>query len=65
MDESTDKAAKIRISLTLTKVYVDALDQLIDAGVYATRVEVIKDGLRRVFRSHEMPPFAFKKIEEQ
>jgi len=41
----------------LTKVYVDALDQLIDVGVYEDRAEVIKDGLRRIFRSYEMKPF--------
>ncbi len=57
MDESTDKAAGTRISLTLTKVYVEALDQLIDAGVFESRTEIIKDGLRRVFRSYEMKPF--------
>ncbi len=53
----SDKAAGTRISLTLTKVYVDGLDQLIDVGVYEDRAEVVKDGLRRIFRSYEMKPF--------
>ncbi len=53
----SDKKAGTRISLTLTNVYIEALDKLVDVGVYADRAEAVKDGLRRVFRSYEMKPF--------
>ena len=61
----SNKVTKKKITVTLTEPFLCCLDQLVDAGVYATRVEVIKDGLRRFFRSFEMPPFAFKKAEEK
>ena len=38
MDETTDKTAGTRISLTLTKVYIEALDQLVEAGVFASTI---------------------------
>lgn len=53
----SDKATRTRISLKLTKVYVEALDKLVDVGVYEDRAELIKDGMRRIFRQYEMKPF--------
>jgi len=60
MDESTDKAVKTRISLTLTRVYIEALDQLVEAGVYVSRGEIVKDALRRIFRHYGIKPFSPK-----
>ena len=48
---------KTKISISLTSVYVDALDQLVEAGVFASRTEIIKDGMRRIFRIYELKPF--------
>lgn len=60
----SDKVVKKQITVTLIKLYVDALDQLVEAGVYASRREVIQDALRTLFRRFEMPPFAAKEPEE-
>jgi len=60
MGESIDKAVKARISLTLTKVYIEALDQLVEAGVYVSRGEVVKDALRRIYLHYGIKPFSPK-----
>jgi len=59
-DENKDsqKMAKTRVSVTLTKIYIAALDQLVEGGVYVDRREVVMDGLRRVFRHYGMKPFS-------
>lgn len=46
-----------QISITLTEPYICCLDKLVDVGVYADRAEIVKDGLRRIFRSYGMKPF--------
>lgn len=50
--------------MTLTRIYVEALDQLVEAGLYANPQEIIKDALRRIFRHYEMKPF-LKPLEEK
>ena len=44
-------------------VYIEALDRLVEEGVYVDRREVVKDSLRRLFRHYGMPPFV-KPLEE-
>ncbi len=56
----SDKAARTRIGLTLTKVYLDALDQLVDEGVYMEHQTVIRDAMRRLFQFHGIEPFSKK-----
>lgn len=59
----SEKAARTRVSLTLTKVYVDALDQLVDVGIYMEHQAAIRDALRRLFRHHGIEPFTDKEAE--
>ena len=47
---SSDKRAKTRISVTMTRPYLDALDCLIDRGIYFERGGVIRQALRDLFR---------------
>jgi len=54
---------KTRISITLTKPYLEALDNLVEAGIYVSRGEIVKDGLRRIFRSYGMKPFCLGSAE--
>ena len=49
--------------MTLTTAYVEALDGLVDVGVYLDLQDVIRDALRRLFRSHRIEPF-FPELEE-
>ncbi len=63
MNESSDKSDRTRISLTLKRVYIEALDQLVEAGLYVNPQEIIKDALRRIFRHYEIKPF-LKPLEE-
>ena len=61
-----EKKTKRRISLTLTKSYVEALDRLVDEGIYLEHQVAIRDALRLLFRFHKIEPFyseSFEKIE--
>jgi len=63
-DMSMDKVAKRRFSLTLTKVYVEALDQLVEEGIYLEHQVAIRGALRRLFRYHKIEPFYSEFVEE-
>jgi len=55
---------KRRYSLTITNVYVEALDQLVEKGIYLEHQVAIRDALRRLFRYHKIEPFYSDFIEE-
>jgi len=56
----SDKVDKKRISVTLTSVFVNALDQLVEAGIYMEQQGAIRDALRRLFQFHRIEPFGEK-----
>ena len=43
---------KKRIFVTLTKPYIDALDHLVEEGIYISRVEGILEGIRLFIGTH-------------
>ena len=51
------KKVKRRLSLTLTKVYVEALDRLVDEGIYLEHQVALRSALRLLFRVHKIEPF--------
>lgn len=57
MSDQREKVEKIRLSLTLTRAYVDALDRLVDVGLYVDRQTVIRAALRLFFRNHGLEAF--------
>ena len=59
----SDKADRTRIGLTLTQVYIDTLDQLVDLGLYIDHQAAIRDALRRLFQYHGLEPFTDKEAE--
>ena len=48
------KLVKKLVGVVLTKPYLDALEKLVGAGVYASRREIFTDALRRLFRHYEI-----------
>jgi len=44
----------------MTKSFVDAIDCLIDEGIYLNRGEVMLDALRMLFKSYGVKPFTTK-----
>ncbi len=38
MDDQVGEVEKTRVSVTLTRPYLDALDQLVDEGIYLSKV---------------------------
>ncbi len=59
----SDKAARIRVTLILTKVYVDALDHLVEEGLYMEHQVVIRTALRHLFQFHGIESFSDKGAE--
>ncbi|GAH86927.1 unnamed protein product [marine sediment metagenome] len=49
-----------RFSVTLTTAYVEAMEGLVDVGVYLDLQDVFRDALRQLFRSHRIEPFLQK-----
>jgi len=60
----SDKAARVRFTMTLTRKYVEALDQLVDEGIYMEHQVAFRDALRRLFRYHKIEPFYSDFVEE-
>jgi len=58
------KKFKRRVSLTLTKSYVEALDRLVDEGIYLEHQVAIRDALRLLFRHHKIEPFYSALVEK-
>ena len=56
-DDRPGKVDKTRVSVTLTRPYLDVLDRLVTEGVYLSRGEAVLEGLRLIFRRHGLAPF--------
>jgi len=61
----SEKVEKIRLSVTMTRVYLDALDRLVEEGIYLGRGEAILEALRGLFRGYGVEPFATKVAEPE
>ena len=48
----------------MTEPYVEALDRLVDEGVYLGRGEIVLEALRIFLKEKGIDPFAEKKIPE-
>lgn len=57
MSDRVEKAEKIRVALTLPRVYVDALDHVVGEGLFMDRQEAIRATLRLYFEIRGIPPF--------
>ena len=55
---------KKRYSLTLTDLYIDRIDRLIEEGVYMDLQDAIRAGLRHLFLFHEIEPLYKEQVEE-
>ena len=49
----------------MTRVYLDALDRLVEEGIYLGRGEAILEALRGLFRGYGVEPFATKVAEPE
>ena len=56
--------AKTRVSVTMTKPYIDALNRLVKEGIYLSRGDVILDALRIHLRLLKVEPFFSAPTEE-
>ncbi len=60
----SNKTTKTSFNLTLTRVYVAALDQLVRKGIYFDHLEAIRDAMRLLFQLYKIDPFYFDLDEE-
>jgi len=49
----------------MTSVYVDALSDLVEQGIYQSRGEVVLEALRTLFRQRGIEPFAMKEAKPE
>jgi len=49
--------SKIRVSVTMTKPYIKALDSLVEDGIYLDRGEAILEAMRRFLKNQGIEPF--------
>jgi len=56
----SEKTEKIRVSVTMTTTYVEALDHLVEEGLYLGRGEIVLEALRRLFGGYGLEPFSLK-----
>jgi len=60
----SDKAARTRISLHLTTVYLDSLNRLVDDGLFLEQQDAIRTALRHYFLFHKIEPFCTEFVGE-
>ncbi len=53
------------MDVTLTQAYVDALDRLVEEGLYLDRGEIILEALRVLLRDYGIEPFCTEVVEEK
>jgi len=64
VDSEMSKKVKRRLSLTLTRVYVESLDRLVSEGIYLEHQVAIRAALRLLFRVHRIEPFYSELLEK-
>lgn len=52
-----EKPKRIRVSLTLPQYYVNALNTLIELGIFMEPQDCIRSGLRLIFEKYGLEPF--------
>ena len=55
---------KKRYSLTLTKPDIEALNRLVESGLYMDHQDGMRQGLRRLFRFHGVEPLYNELVKE-
>ena len=55
----------MKLDVTMTQVYIDALDRLVEEGLYLDRGEVILEALRVLLREHGIEPFCTEFAKEK
>jgi len=54
-----------KLDVTMTQDYIDALDRLVEEGIYLDRGEIIRDALRGLLRKHGIEPFCDEVAEKK
>jgi len=52
-----------KVEITLTEQYLQALNQLVEKGIYMNREETIMEALRHFFQYYRIEPFTDKFVK--
>jgi len=55
--------SKTRVSVTMTRTYIDALDHLVEKGIYLGRGDAILEALRLFLKDYGVEPFYIENEE--
>jgi len=61
----SEKVEKIRVSVTMTKTYLDALDGLVEKGIYLGRGDAILEAVRNLLKGYGVKTFSEKVVEHE
>lgn len=61
----SEKIEKIRVSVTMTKTYLDALDGLVEKGIYLGRGDAILEAVRNLLKGYGVKTFGEKVVEHE
>jgi len=64
MSDQPKGVEKTRISVTLTRPYLEALNHLVKEGVYLNKGEIILEALRCLLRQQGIKPFYMELVEK-
>ena len=53
-----------KLDVAMTQEYIDALDHLVEEGIYLNRGEIIMEALRILLGQHGIEPFSSKVAEK-
>ena len=57
MSDQSKEEEETRVSVTLTKPYLNALDSLVEEGIYTEKGEIVRQSLRDLSRSYGLGSF--------
>ena len=57
--------SKTRVSVTMTRLYIDSLDLLVEQGIYLGRGDAILEALRGLFKGYGVDPFYLEAEEPE
>ena len=61
----SEHAIRTRIGVTITKPYLDALNHLLEKGIYLSKGEIVLEALRILLGRHGIAPFCLEEIDHE
>ncbi|MHA1785094.1 MAG: hypothetical protein ACTSVY_04710 [Candidatus Helarchaeota archaeon] len=63
--EETKSSFNKTLGIRLSKVYLDGINILLDKGIYASKGEIVREGLRHIFEKNKLNLTDLKVLKEK